>query len=277
MKSFFTSILFTIIIVSDSQGQLKIGVTKGQAFAVETTTSFAATAEVMGQTMETLVDSKSTTRYEIKNITPDALELTTTLTGLKMTNNSMGQTMSYDSEKKDNDATIASMLDTLINRPAMITLNNSGEITAKEAVSENAQSLIRPGNNAPSKNIELFLPALMGRKLKAVDSFPYTDSVKTEKSSSFSTGTFTITVLDDGFAKIIYTGSQRVIATMEQMGLEMDISSTNTINSSYEVQMKTGLVMSYVSNVDSNISIEASGITIPSSGKIKIESKIKPL
>ena len=81
----------------------KIDIQKGQKYQVETTNKTTSSAEVMGQTMETLIDSKSISLIEVMNNNPEGTDLQATATKVLLTSSMMGQDMSFDSDKQDNE------------------------------------------------------------------------------------------------------------------------------------------------------------------------------
>jgi hypothetical protein len=256
---------------------VKIGVMTGQKYKVETTTKVNSSAEVMGQTMENNIDSKNTTLYEIKGAGQDGIALQATITNMAVTANAMGQEMSFDSDKKDNSGPMADMLTTKINKAKSITLDTKGSITKQDAEEESSQAAMMGLGDANSTTVELFLPALVGRDLKAGDSFTDVGSVKKEKFSSRDSGTYKITAIENGVASISYTGTQVVNSTMEQMGMEMTNNSNNIVKTELQVDVTTGLILLKASVIESTVSIEAAGMTIPASGKTTVTSKITPV
>jgi Family of unknown function (DUF6263) len=263
--------------VSSMAQPVKIGVMTGQKYKVETTTKVNSSAEVMGQTMENNIDSKNTTLYEIKGAGQDGIALQATITNMAVTANAMGQEMSFDSDKKDNSGPMADMLTTKINKAKSITLDTKGSITKQDAEEESSQAAMMGLGDANSTTVELFLPALVGRDLKAGDSFTDVGSVKKEKFSSRDSGTYKITAIENGVASISYTGTQVVNSTMEQMGMEMTNNSNNIVKTELQVDVNTGLILLKASVIESTVSIEAAGMTIPASGKTTVTSKITPI
>lgn len=253
---------------------VKIGVMAGQKYKVETTTKVNSSAEVMGQTMENNIDSKNVTVYEIKGSGQDGVALQSTITNMAVTANAMGQEMSFDSDKKDNSGPMADMLSPKINKAKSIYLDTKGNITKQDAEEESSQAAMMGLGDANASTVELFIPALVGRELKVGDSYPDAGSIKKEKYSSRDSGVYRITAIENGVASISYSGTQVINATMEQMGMEMINNSNNTVKTELQVDVNTGVVLLKASVVESSVSIEAAGMTIPASGKTTITSKI---
>ena len=271
-------VLFAIIPLSGFAQLSKIDVQKGQKYKVETTTKLATSADVMGQTMENNTDSKSTTVYEILNVGPEEIKLESIITKMLVNASMMGQNMTFDSDKKDNEGPMADVLSKMINKAKGIKLDNKGTITKQDATEDAGQgTMMVTGASGNETATELFIPALVGKNLKAGDSFTDIGTIKKEKFSSADSGTYKITAIENGIASISYSGTQVLSIVMEQMGMEMTSNSNNMVKSELQVDIKTGLVLAKASVVESVVSIDAGGMTIPATGKTITTINISPL
>lgn len=253
----------------------KIDVQKGQKYKVENSTKLSSAAEVMGQTMENNTDSKSTTLFEILATGQDGINLQSTVTKMTVTASAMGQDMSYDSDKTDNSGPLADMLSAMLNKANTLQLNDKGLITKQDQEGNSTQSALTNGA-AVTVTTDLFIPALIGKELKAGDSFADTFSVKKEKYDSRDSGTYTVKAIENGLATISYSGTQVVNAIIEQMGMEMNSYSNNTVKSDLYVDTKTGLVLLKSSVIESSTTVDVAGMSIPATGKTIINVKVSP-
>lgn len=248
---------------------------KGQKYKVENSTTMSSSAEVMGQTMENNTDSKTITLFEILTTGQEGIHLQSTVTKITITASAMGQEMSYDSDKADNTGPLAEVVGATLNKPNLLQLNDKGVITKQDQEGNNVQSAMTGGNTA-TVTTDLFIPALIGKELKVGDSFSDTFSVKKEKYDSRDSGLYTVKAIDNGLATISYSGTQVVNAAMEQMGMEMNTYSNNTVKSDLYVDIKTGLVLLKSSVIESNTTVDAAGMSIPATGKTIINIKVSP-
>jgi uncharacterized protein YfiM (DUF2279 family) len=274
-KISFFSLAFLAASLMGTAQTTKIDVQKGQKYLVESSTKLTSSAEVMGQTMENNTDSKSTTRYEILATGQEGINLQSTVTKMTVAASAMGQEMSYDSDKADNTGPLAEVVAAILNKPNILQLNDKGVITKQDQEGNSTMSALTGGNTA-SVTTDLFIPALIGKELKAGDSFTDTFSVKKEKYDSRDSGTYTVKAIENGLATISYTGTQVVNAAMEQMGMEMNTYSNNIVKSDLYVDIKTGLVLLKSSVIESNTTVDAAGMTIPATGKTIINVKVSP-
>jgi Family of unknown function (DUF6263) len=276
IKSVFLVITFSYSLTAFSQS-VKINVEKGQKYKVETTSSLSSSAEIMGQTMENNTDSKNITIYKITDTEKKQFSLQLTTTKIQVTAYMMGQTMSYDSDKNDNEGPMAEILSKLLNKVKTLTLDRKGNITKTDIVYDGSMnnSMGMPGSGQETIT-ELFIPALIGKEIKAGDSFTDISDVKKEKYTSHDSGTYKIMAIENGLASISYSGTQLIIATMEQMGMEMQSTSNNIVKHELQMDIKTGMILAKASVVESILSIDAGGMTIPGTGKTITTVMISP-
>lgn len=279
MKKFKLPFLFisSFLSIASIAQQTKIEVQKGQKFLVETTTKLITSAEVMGQTMENSNDSKTSTIYEILVAGQDSINLQSTIKKIFVNATAMGQSMSFDSEKKDNEGPMNEILSKMLNKARGITIDNKGSITRQDDTEEGMQAAsmgIGAGGNEVTT--ELYLPALIGKELKTGDSLTDINTIKKEKYESRDSGTYKIIAIENGVASLAYNGTQVLVMVMEQMGMEMITSSNSVLKTDLQVDIKTGLVLAKASTVESTMSIVTSGMTIPATAKVNTTMRISP-
>lgn len=272
MRSLFVVLLMTVTITGFSQ--MKIGVKTGDKYKVQSEVNVSSSAEVMGQVMETTVDKKSNTTYEIAAITPDGIDLQSTITKMDIKTFMMGQESNFDSEKDNNSGPLADLLSPMINKVKNLTIDNKGTII-KQDKDENAATLASLTSGGGSEgNVELFIPVLMGKELKTGDSFPDSSSTTGEKNTSKTSGIYIIKSIENGVVNISYTGTEIASATIEQMGMELLKNSNNKVTAEIKVDMETGLILEKTSVTETTDTIEVAGMSIPATGKTTTTIKV---
>lgn len=257
--------------------QTKIDVQTGQKFKVETSTIVNTSAEVMGQTMENNTDTKNTTMYEIKGAGQDGVALQATIIKLLVSATAMGQSMSFDSDKKDNEGPMAEIFSPTINKTKNIILDTRGSIVKQDEDASASPALGAMSAITSAFTTELFLPALIGKELLAGTSFTDVVATTKEKFSNRDSGTYTITAVENGIASISYTGTGVTSTVMEQMGMEMTSISNNLVKTEMQVDVKNGLVLAKATVIEMNISVDAGGMTIPATGKTVTTINVTPV
>jgi hypothetical protein len=277
MQLKFVFILIGGLLSANAFAQVKITVQKGQKYQVESSIKLTSVAEAMGQSMESSSDTKITTLYEVKDVENAEIKMESTITKIKAESAAMGQSNSYDSDKPNNDGPLVEPLSAMLNKPKTIKLDNKGTITKADAPAATDAALMALGAGNGDAKIELFIPALMDKDLRAGESYPDNVSAKTEKMSTTDSGFYKINSIENGIANISYTGTQRISGEMEQMGMAMNITSEGKVNMEIKLDTRTGLVISKNGTNDANMSIDVMGMTIPSTAKTTTNISVSPL
>jgi hypothetical protein len=241
--------------------QSKIVVKKGEKYQVVSESKTTSVAEAMGQSIESSNNSTTTTVYEVKDVESSEIKLESMITKLKNTVEAMGQTMEFDSDKTDNSGPGAEEMAKSVNKVNAVKLDSKGTVTkqdAPEATMPGAASLV--GNSA---HIDLFIPELTGVNLKVGATFPESNETKGEKMSSKGSGTYTITAIDNGVATVDYVGTVVVDAMIEQMDQEMNMKGNNSVKTAIKFDVASGRVLSKSSTIDSDMTIEIMGMSLP--------------
>ncbi|MBL7746492.1 MAG: hypothetical protein JNM19_03645 [Chitinophagaceae bacterium] len=270
---FLSCVLSTTAFAQPTQ----ISVQRGQKFQVESSSKVTSSAEVMGQTMENNSDTKNTIVYEVLGAGQDGISLQSTTTKMLINVSAMGQEMTFDSDKKDNEGPLADALSPSINKSKSVILDVKGAIVKQDEDATSGPALGGMGAITAAFSTDLFLPALIGKELTAGVSFTDVASQAKEKFTNRDSGTYVITAVENGVASISYKGIQISSMVMEQMGMEMTSSSNNTVKSELQVDVKTGLILARATVIDMNISVDAGGMTIPATGQSITTVKVTPV
>jgi hypothetical protein len=253
----------------------KINVAKGLKYVVETSSKTNSTAEAMGQTIENNNDTKTTTAYEITTLTDKDITLTSTITKIGMEMSMMGQSMNYDSDTKNSNSPLAKAISPIVNKTRSITLDSKGTIINQDKLELGLPEAAMAGTSFGTEHTtDLFIPALIGKELKINESFTDVATYKKDKYESRDSGTYKINAVENGIASITYSGTQKITTVLEQMGMEMNSTSNNTITTELQMDVKTGMIITKASVIAAVISIDAGGMTIPGTAKTTITTKI---
>lgn len=270
-----TAVVGFCLLTASISAQKSIAVHKGQKYEVEIKSLMNSTTEAMGQSVETTVESKSTTQYEIMNTSSDGIDIQNTITRLKINTSIMGQESKYDSDEKDNEGPLADKLAGRVNKPSLVTIDSKGTIIKRETVPEDDELL--GFDDSQKTNTDLFHPVFLSRELTTGLSFVDSFNVKKEKYESNEVGTYVVKKVDNGIATIEYTAQQKVFSVMEQMGMEMNNNSVNDISTAIRLDLGTGLILSKETVINSNLTIETSGMSFPATAKTTVSVSIKPM
>ena len=258
---------------------VKVALEKGKKYEVSTVTKVNSSASVMGQDMETNVDNSTVEVYDIKDARATETDLTKVITKMAVSMQSMGQDMSYDSEKKNNSGPLAESLDKVVNKVKNYTVDANGKII-KEDKDEDDDAGALGGLAALSPTtdgISILKVTLLGKTLTADGNWDDSISTNADKLKSTTVGTYKVTAIEGNIATISFDGTQRLAGTIEQMGQEMGMTGTNKITGVYKVDLSSGLILSNITTTTGNSNIEAMGMSIPVTTKTTTTSTTKIL
>jgi hypothetical protein len=273
----FVLLLLHLSVFTANAQRIKIDVQKGQKFQVETSTKSKSTAEVMGQSMENELDFRSVTVSEITALDADSFKMTSTVIKITALASGMGNELSYDSDKKDDQGPFAEVMGKIVNKPYNITINSNGTILRQDTLGFDFTEMMGGFSADNAISTELFIPVLTGKELKTGESYSDIVEIKKDKFSSRDSGTYVVTNIRDHIASITYTGTQVITSVMEQMGNEIILSSNNTVKTEIQLEMKTGMMLSKESVVAISLIINTAGMSVPSGGKKTTAIKISRL
>ena len=129
MKRIILLLTLALSIQSFSQNA-KLGFQKGQKIEMTIESKKSSSLELMGQAMESTVDAKIITSYDIKDVNGNGSVIEHKVKRLVFTADGMGQKQSFDSEKEsDLTGELGKILEKSIKNKYTLTLDPSGKIT----------------------------------------------------------------------------------------------------------------------------------------------------
>lgn len=268
--------LFVLAILFSFKGysQVKLVLNTGQKIEVVTDLSTTSVASVMGQDIESSAATNTTEVFEIKNAGAKQTDLVATVTHLTADINAMGQNTKYDSDKKDNTDPGAGEMGEMVNKPKNITIDPNGKILKedKSVTSGAAQFAGSALSSTP-----FLRESFVGKNLKNGDSWMDSTTTSSDKLNTTTVGTYTVKSMDNNIATISFAGTTKLSGTMEQMGQEMEMTSTSTVSAETKLDVTTGIIIESVANSEGTMNIEAAGMSIPVTVKTKTTTKSRML
>jgi hypothetical protein len=246
---------------------VKLNLPKGSKYEAVTTTKVSSVASLMGQEMESGTDMNITETISVKDTRPGETDLVKTITKLVSNIQAMGQNMSYDSDKKDNEGQLAETFDKMMNRQKNVTVDTYGKIIKQDKEEESASTAMMGISN---DGLPILSNNFIGREVKPGNTWHDSTSTSGEQMTTVTTGNYTIQAVDAGTAMIVFAGTTRLNGTIEQMGQELAMTSTSTVNSTFEVDIATGLIKKSTQTTDGTMNIEAGGMSIPATTKTTV-------
>lgn len=231
----------------------------------------------MGMGMEMKNFTTSQTNYIVLGVTDKNYSVSSTLTGMKVSMDFMGQQTTYDSDLKSDSASEIGKSMKDLNVPDTVSVDKyTGTVIAdakavtesKEGDSNPMESLFESlGDNNKNASIsEAFFIIPAGKKTG--DSWADSSSTKDIKTLK----TYVIKSIEKNIATIRVTGTVVSNIQTEVQGLQVNVSMTTKTDSEVITDTKTSLVTMRTTKADINGNLELMGQSVPVTGKATITS-----
>ena len=255
-------LLFSISfsVVSVYAQELKLAT--GKKITSITTTSVNMDMGLGGQMK---IDGNTTTLIEITGSDNKNYNAKSTTVKMKLMQDGMGQTVSFDSDKKeDRETEIGKEMSKMLDVPAIVTIEkNTGKVTEtdkKEIIADNTNpfaSLMGNSNSAEASTAAAFFYIPNGKKIGD----KWADSLNEAGMKGYKN--FEIKSIADNVATIAITTKSKGTISKEAQGMQFDISMDGTGDGIIEVDTKTFLVIKSTLNNDVNGTLEMMGQSLP--------------
>lgn len=260
-----------------------LSLSQGQKLQVDNTVKTVSTMEMMGQQMEVNAEIAVVRQLLVKEKKESSYVLSATTTKMTTTGSFMGQAMSYDSDKKeDNDSEIGKVMKDQLNVAKEAELSDQGQVL--NAQKDTAQAASLGGGNP--------LMAMMGsmggqdESNGTMDAFQVVPAgAKTGDTWADSTISadakihriYTLKELKGNDATVTVAGTQSLNKTMENQGMEVNITLDSKITGDILVDISTGIIKQRTIIVEGAGNVDAMGQAIPMTTKATSTSVVKSL
>ncbi|HVZ95363.1 MAG TPA: DUF6263 family protein [Chitinophagaceae bacterium] len=253
----------------------EINLQKGQAYNVESKLTTSSSSEVQGQTMETSADVTSVYNLAVNDATGDKYKMSNKIASIKMSMNTMGQSINFDSDnKEDMNGEIGSNLKGFINQPQQVTKDKWGN--NKTDSTQAADSTTKSDTNPTAIMLkQMGDPAAQGYGAKlAFRYFPRgTTAGTTWQDSTSKDGTttvtnFTIKEVNGDTATIQTSGTDNRETKTEVQGMEIQTKTTGVFSGEEFVNIKTGVISKTTSTMNAKGTVSVMGQDIPTTIKV---------
>jgi hypothetical protein len=299
MRILFAAILTLCIssYVSAQEYQLQLKLQQGQRFAMSSDIDMDMQMNLLGQDMK--VKNKMTFNYTelVKALTPDGgykLELTFDRIGMNMSG-IMGQSFSYDTDKKDGDrsdatATIGKAFNSLIGRKFTATVSPLGKVTSIEGLKEMIDTLSSGMDSASATMLRTIADE---EKLKSSlqSSYGYlpdhkikiggtwTQSMKIDFTIPVNTDLiYTLKSVKGNIAQLGITATSHTKDDNYQMGgVTMQIDLNTLMDGTGELDIVTGVFSKTKMNTNMKGSMSVMGMDVPLTATGISETAVKEM
>ena len=269
---FVAAICCSTATIGQTNASLKLPT--GKTYQVENKLETTSSTDVQGQTMESKANITSTYKIDVKNKAGENYNLTNTLSHINMSMSMMGQDINFDSDStSDMKGEFGSALKDYVNQPKDLTIDHSAKIVSADSTDTSATGIAKRLNFAQTGyGTQLaFLPLPENPKVGT----SWTENTNSDGISR--TTNYTIKDISGDMATISFTGTDSIVTTMEQQGMEIATKTTGKVVGEEKVDIKTGVIQSGSSTGDASGTVSAMGQDFPMKTKITSTTNVKEL
>ncbi|MEO6229401.1 MAG: DUF6263 family protein [Ferruginibacter sp.] len=280
-KSLSLSIAASLLLGSVTLAQKtsgKLSLTKGQKFQIDNNITSVINQEMMGQSIEITIDANMVHQVEVKDKKDKSYVVASTLTKLTTNGSAMGQSMSFDSEKKEDleSATGQAMKDQL-NIEKEVELNENADVingvkTEAKAPSGGMMDMV---NNATGAGADESNGAKAAFEVMPMGKKPgdtWSDSTITDEIKTYQT--YTLKSINGNDATVALTGKQITNKKVEQQGMEVNVTMEGKLSGESIVDINTGIVKERTLVMDGTGTAEVMGQSIPVTTKVTTKTTV---
>ena len=264
----------------------KLNFQKGQKLEIVTETKKTTTMELMGQSMESTVNSTVTQVFDVTDANADSATIEHKIKRLVFAAEGMGNSQSFDSEKEaDRKSEMGKIMEKNLKNNYKMTVDAYGKVISvkadanpsgtknvqADAMAELASSKLGISIGLPKSGDASIFKILPSKQISQGDTWTDTASSKGQKRTTVykvSGITATDILLD-------YTEAININTTQQIMGTDASIKSDDKVTGKITLDKATGLLKQKTATIDSTATMEAQGMSIPSTGKTTITITVK--
>lgn len=287
MKKILFMAAFGVSVTGFAQVNGKINFPKGQKIEMTTETKKTATTELMGQSMESTLNSSVTEVFDVVDVTAGGATIGHTVKHLVFTANGMGNSQSFDSEKEeDRKGEMGKIMDKALHNKYKMVVDPFGAITSVQADETNPNATKDPESEAMTElvstqlGLKLGLPKqgdvtvfkiLPNRQIKQGDTWTDSDSANGQKRTTV----YKVNNITASEILLDYSEDINVNTKQQIMGTDANIKSDDKVVGQITLDKTTGLLKQKTATIDTKATMEAQGMSIPSTGKTTVTVTLK--
>lgn len=277
------TILFCCTTALFAQNNGSLNLSKGQKYMVENKVVTTSTSEAQGQSIESSADVTTTYKIDVTDA-KDNYKMTNVMSGMKMNMTTMGQNVTFDSEKKeDMDGNIGASLKNYLNQPNNVVMDKSGNIiaatkkdtAAKSEATSAAEMMMQQMGSDPAKQGYGAKMAFMVLPKNAKVGTSWTDSVTENGITRVSN--YSVKEISGKSATVAVSGTESRDSKMEMQGMEVNTKTKGKFSGEEVVDMTTGVILKNNSTADAAGNIYVMGQEIPTTIKATSVTTVSPL
>ncbi len=258
MKKTTLSIALFMTIGLITNAQNAINLTKGQKTHLVNKSISTVKQNVMGQEMEIKSDITIDIDVEIKETTPDIL-LIQTIKKVQLKSEGMGNSMEFDSEKKeDRENQLGQMISPILDKPFEFHINKVGILIENKQVDQTFEAVKNILGDIDELNSEIVIA--VPKSIKVGDH--WSEDQNKDANNKSKIDYLVKSVLNDE-AVLNFNGNIDKKQTKTMQGMEAKVTANTMSIGELTVNIKTGLIKEKKADLTSKGTTEVMGQNIP--------------
>jgi len=255
----------------------KLNLKKGQKIEVTSTTKSLISQEAMGQKIEFNVVRNITEFFEILDVNDNQSKLNHSIKRIALTMDGMGQTQSFDSDKKDTvDGKAVSPLQDALTKKYEATIDKQGTITTIKNTTDESSKAAESGSDMIVNLLKMLGPtiqlptqpvqgeATLFKILPAKDinkNESWTDSITTTDGKEVTT--YTLKDITSADILVDYTSQSTTSVKGDMMGMETTTNLVSKTKGKIIIDKSSGILKQKIGNTESTGTVEMMGQSVP--------------
>lgn len=265
----------------EAENKPAINLTKGQKYFVENKITTTSASEMQGQSMETNADVTTVYNIEVDDVKDNNYNMTNKIASIKMNMTTMGQNVSFDSDKKDDmNGDMGSSLKDYINHSNAVVMDKSGNIILADKTDSSKK------DDAPSPTLMMIKqmgdPEQQGYGAKmafilipkkAKEGTSWQDS--TSKDGVIKVTNYAVKSVNGNTATLTVSGTEIRDTKIQMQGMEINTKTNGKFSGEETVDITTGVILQSNSTMDASGNISVMGQEIPTTVKARSVTTVK--
>ncbi|MDE3234955.1 MAG: hypothetical protein KGO81_03295 [Bacteroidota bacterium] len=255
------SFLCLVLLVGNTGFAQKIAVSAGQKIHQTTQSNGVIHQTVAGNDMEIKSDITLDADIVVKAVSTD-ITLTNTITRLQSKTEMMGNSRSFDSDKKeDMDGQMGQVVKDIINKPSDVVLSYDGKVKNTKPTNSSKTDMLSSivGSGIGELVAQSFLA--VPEKLQVGDTFTvYNESKEAGKTQSY---TYKVKSINGTDAVLSFSGTENTKTTKTVQGMDAIVTGTSSITGELTVNTATGIIQSKKGTTEGKGTTQVMGQEIP--------------
>ncbi len=233
--------------------------------------------------METTADATTIYNIEVDDVKDNNYNMTNKIAAIKMNMTTMGQNISFDSDKKeDMNGETGSSLKDYINHPNTVVMDKSGNVILADKTDSSKKDdpasptlmMIKQMGDPEQQGYGAKMAFILIPK-KAKEGTSWQDS--TSKDGVIKVTNYAVKNINGNTATLSISGTELRDTKIQMQGMEISTKTNGKLSGEETVDITTGVILQNNSTMDASGNISVMGQEIPTKVKATSVTTVKPM